>query len=246
MKNITRRWLRQLLQWGLQLRSQPMPLSSAVTLIIAPHQDDETLGCGGLIVLKRMQAHPVQVAFLTDGAASHPHRSATVLAGQRREEAGCALSSLGLAPDQVHFFAAPDGRLPHLDPAAAEDLVARLTGLIVRLQPDEVFLPYRHDGSTEHTAAFALARQALARSGSSARVFEYPIWAWWSPRLLLRPLCTAPGVFRLRLAGAEVRKQEALGCYRTQIEALAPAREPVLPADFVALFSRDEEYFFQG
>ena len=39
-------------------------------LILAPHPDDETLGCGGLVLLKRKAGMAVHVAVVTDGAAT--------------------------------------------------------------------------------------------------------------------------------------------------------------------------------
>ena len=39
-------------------------------LVVAPHQDDETLGCGGLIARKRYEGLPVHVVFITDGSAT--------------------------------------------------------------------------------------------------------------------------------------------------------------------------------
>src|SRR5262245_24685447 len=40
-------------------------------LVLAPHPDDESLGCGGLIAACQAQGHPVHVLVLTDGAGSH-------------------------------------------------------------------------------------------------------------------------------------------------------------------------------
>jgi LmbE family N-acetylglucosaminyl deacetylase len=249
-KDTARRWLRNLLRAGLRLRARPLPQPEpAVTLVIAPHQDDETLGCGGLIVRRRLQARSVHVVFITDGSGSHPgHWELTPaeLARRRRHEAGEALARLGVPPDAQHFLDAPDGRLPHLDATAAGRLVDCLTRLMVQTQPDEIFLPYRHDGSSEHVAAFALAARALTRSGVQTRVYEYPVWAWWSPRLLMRPLLAAHAVFRLPLDGAGLRKREALHCYITQVQPTPPATAAVLSADFVALFSEPEEYYFQA
>ncbi len=41
-------------------------------LILAPHADDESLGCGGLIAACCERGQQPVVAILTDGAASHP------------------------------------------------------------------------------------------------------------------------------------------------------------------------------
>ena len=43
------------------------------TLVVAPHPDDESLGCGGAIVLLRKFGNEVTVLTVSDGALSHPN-----------------------------------------------------------------------------------------------------------------------------------------------------------------------------
>src|SRR4030065_330273 len=62
-------WLRRMLYAGLRNETEERLKSSAV--IFAPHQDDETLGCGGTIMLKRKAGTPVACVFMTDGSTSH-------------------------------------------------------------------------------------------------------------------------------------------------------------------------------
>ncbi len=52
-----------LFRWLLPAKSQLLPISTKSTMIFAPHQDDETLGCGGLIALKLQLGIPVKVVF---------------------------------------------------------------------------------------------------------------------------------------------------------------------------------------
>src|SRR6476646_4617280 len=100
-------WLCLLQYWLLSAGSKPMAMSQKSALIVAPHQDDETLGCGGLIALKREQGIPVQVVFITDGAASHtwhPRFKAGEIAPIRKQEALTALAILGVEQTQIHFL----------------------------------------------------------------------------------------------------------------------------------------------
>jgi len=43
-------------------------------LVVAPHPDDETLGCGARIILSRRQGSRVKLLVATDGAGSQ-HRA---------------------------------------------------------------------------------------------------------------------------------------------------------------------------
>ena len=42
-------------------------------IFFSPHQDDETLGCGGTIIRKKRMGAEVKIVFMTDGCNSHPH-----------------------------------------------------------------------------------------------------------------------------------------------------------------------------
>src|SRR5665213_2709092 len=99
---------------ALRLSSQSYRPASGGKLIIAPHPDDETLGCGGLIASQARAGQAVDIVFLTDGAASHPGHptlSPAQLAGARRDEAVAAAAILGVRADRLHFFNLPDSTL---------------------------------------------------------------------------------------------------------------------------------------
>ncbi len=237
----------RILRIGLRLRATEYASSpAAVILVLAPHQDDEVLGCGGLIACKRLVASPVHVAFITDGSASHrnhPHLSPPAVADLRATEACSALRRLGVERSAIHFLGGPDGRLDRLTPAETAALTAQLARLIETIRPDEIFLPYRYDGSSEHEAAFRLFTTALHLTGLTPRVWEFPVWSWWNPLLLLRTLRRVRRVVRFRFAGFEFLKVAALAEYSSQFAPTAPWPEALLSPDFVSRFTSDEEFF---
>ena len=109
-------------------------LQGRVPLILAPHPDDESLGCGGLIAQCCAAGTPPHVVILTDGCNSHPNSQTHPperLRHLREEEAREALLLLGMPhwPDLVH---GPDGHgsalcrtgLPAVGPAYRGDLRA--------------------------------------------------------------------------------------------------------------------------
>jgi len=89
-------------------------------LVLAPHPDDETLCCGGIIQRAVTMGLPVRVVFLTYGDNSQwsflVYRKRPELAPKavlamgeiRRNEAMAAAAILGLAPDQLIFLGYPD------------------------------------------------------------------------------------------------------------------------------------------
>jgi LmbE family N-acetylglucosaminyl deacetylase len=248
-----RLFLRRILSRGvrciLRLRSQPYPVEQdTVALVLAPHQDDETLGCGGLLFLKRTEGATVRIAYITDGTASHPlHPTLTpgMIAGHRQAEARHAMNLLGVEQSGLQFLGVPDGMLSHLGVPAADELVSRIAAVLRQVQPDEIFLPCRHDGSSEHDAAFLLVARALEQTGQRPRIMQFPVWSWWNPRLLIRPIITSRRVWRMDFRGYENVKREALAAYRSQTEPAPPWKQPVLSREFVSFFCTDEEFFFE-
>jgi LmbE family N-acetylglucosaminyl deacetylase len=232
----------------LRLRARPLALDPAPLLVVAPHQDDATLGCGGLLFQKRRAGQPVHVLYLTDGSASHPGHptlSPADIARIRRDEAHLAKSRLGVDSACLHFLDLPDGRLDSLAPDERADAIARIACLIVPVAPATVLLPSRLDGSSEHEAGFPLVLDALARAGLAPRILEYPVWSFWSPALLLRVLAHAGRVHRFDFPGYGPLKLHALSAYASQFRPTPPWPRPVLPENFSRAFSREREFFFE-
>ena len=249
MKELLRRGLRAAVIAGLRLRSRPLASApGSRTLVLAPHQDDEALGCAGLILARRMAGRPVEIVYLTDGAGSHPGHPllpAAELARLRRAEASQAMQGLQVGAGSLHFLNAADGTLARLRPEESEALAGRLAGVMSACSPTEFFLPCRADGSSEHEAAFRLAQRALQLAHLKARILEYPVWARWSPQRLIRPGLTAR-VWRLAFPEHSAVKGAALACYVSQTEPTPPWPDPVLPRGFVGCFEAAEEFFFEG
>src|SRR4051794_15264243 len=101
--------------------------STRSCLVVAPHPDDETFGCGATILRKRAHGTPVRVVIVTDGR--HSTKSAVIspeaLAALRRREALDACSRLGLDSTDVIFLDYEDGKLETQLP----DLTSRIAEL---------------------------------------------------------------------------------------------------------------------
>lgn len=220
-----------------RLVSRPLPGAdlAAPALVLAPHQDDETLGCGGLVALKRARGVPVVVAFLTDGRTSHARfLDADVLAGRRRDEALAACGTLGVPEGSVHFLGFRDGELS----SSLEDATRSLVPLL-RDHPDHVLLaPYAGDTTADHRATLEATLRAVAalEPGQERVLLEYPVWFWhhWPwvcppvARRLQRPGAVLAGLraacrrlwhlrYRVDIDTVLATKREALDCHGTQM-----------------------------
>ncbi len=249
LRYLIRRILHRCIRCALRLRSRPYRIEhDPVTIVFAPHPDDEVLGCGGLLTLKRIEGVPVCVAYITDGRASHPaHPVLTpeMLVVQRKAEAQTAMGLLGVERAALQFLEVPDGTLMHLNVPADDELIRRIAAVLRSTRPSEIFLPYRHDGSSEHDAAFIFVVRALEQTGLQPRILEFPVWSWWNPLLLIRPLFTSRKVWRSDFRGRENIKKQALATYVSQVEPTPPWTMPVLSNKFVSFFTSSEEFFFE-
>ena len=228
--------------------SEPYQNRFDACVVSAPHQDDETIGCGALIARKRSEGVPVHVIFITDGSASHPRHpelSSADVRAQRRREAYEALGILGVESNAIHFLDEADGALNHLTEERQASLVSRLRVLLERIRPGEVFLPCNPDGSSEHDAAFGFICAALQETALRPDIWQYPVWSWWNPLLLIERIVFTQGRCMQSTEDFGPMKRHALSRYRSQVEAVPPWSKPTLPPELVRIFNTDAEYFFR-
>jgi len=247
VKRVTRLAAVWLYRQMLSKLARTLPIETGVTIVFAPHQDDETLGCGGLIAHKRNEGLPVHVIFITDGRASHPGHpqvGPVEMAARRRGEAREALAILGVETNAIHFLDAADSTLERLETSSRESLITRIGSLINQIQPAEIFVPCCPDGSTEHDAVFNLVRESLQRTHRHPNVWQYPVWSWWNPFLLFKHLFLAGRCYRHPLEDYHLIKERAMTRYRSQLQPLEPWEKPVIPTELQQVFHGRDEYFF--
>ncbi len=249
LRPLARSASRRLLLALLRLRARPLPPPTGSLLVVAPHPDDETLGCGGLLLQHRRAGLPARIVFLTDGSASHsghPTVSSATLASLRETEAREAARRLGLDHQRdTRFLGLPDGRLPRLSPAARQHAVSLLRQEIADCAAQTVLLPAWLDGSDEHQAAHELALAALASTHPAPRKIEYLVWAVYSPRHLLRVLLAATSPRYHDFPGLGSAKVHALAAHASQFSPTPPWPNPVQPRDFANAFSTEREFYLE-
>jgi LmbE family N-acetylglucosaminyl deacetylase len=181
-------------------------------LVVAPHPDDETIGCGGLIQRARALGTPVAIDILTDGSLSHPRSRAfdrARLAALRETEALSAAADLGVDGGAVTFWREPDSALTKTD-----GLVARMRRRIAETRAGAIFVTWVDDPHCDHEAAFDLVVAAASGLATPPRVFAYPVWSW----TVDTPRHAREGdVFRLSIGGELETKRRALERHASQL-----------------------------
>jgi LmbE family N-acetylglucosaminyl deacetylase len=176
--------------------------------VLAPHMDDEVLGCGGTIARHVQAGADVSVIFLTDGrygsaanaALTGPERGRRQreLIHIRKLEARRAGDILGIG--NIAFLDAEDGRL-------ATDLLAakRLRTILELERPDIVYLPFFLDTHVDHCAASELLIASVAGTRQDFECRCYEVWTPLFPNMVVAIDTTI-----------ELKKR-ALTCYESQL-----------------------------
>lgn len=139
-------------------------------LVLSPHPDDESIGCGGTLALHAAAGDPVRVIILTNGARGD-------MSGRfgredyialRRQETLSACACLGI--DDVIFLDHEDRELTHIS-----TLVSEVVDLMDAFMPDVVYAPSPLEFHPDHRAAADAAVQAVRLSRTPARLFYYEV-----------------------------------------------------------------------
>jgi LmbE family N-acetylglucosaminyl deacetylase len=140
-------------------------------LVIAPHPDDESIGCGGTICLHTARGDHVAAIFLTSGEfalSDLPREKAWAIREGETEESA---RILGIA--NVTFLRRPD----HYLGDGIEKAAAELRPLLERQQPQLIYLPHACDGHPDHRACRPIVQAALS-SGliPPPALLGYEVW----------------------------------------------------------------------
>jgi len=156
---------------------EPQDLRGERLLVLAPHPDDEVIGCGGLVALHLREGRPVHVVVVTDGAQAGD-------GAQREAESRTALALLGDAT--IEFLRFPDRELEN-----AGELDARLATILRQQKPDLIAVPSPLEIHPDHIALSRAFCDLIARDPSLfadlavARIAFYEVSAPLRPNALV-------------------------------------------------------------
>ncbi len=198
-------------------RAQRVSATLAATrgpwLILAPHPDDETLGCGALIAALSASGARVYTVFVTDGAGSHPAApgwSRKRIAGLRRTEAASALIQLKGA--QALHLDWPDADPPAPGSPAFERTADRLTAWCRAHRIRSIAVTWGGEPHCDHAAAAALADAVRRRI--AIRLYQYVVWGWTVADMAERVRNLR--VVSIQTAAGQPRQRRAMACHRSQ------------------------------
>jgi LmbE family N-acetylglucosaminyl deacetylase len=209
------------------------------TLVIAPHPDDETLGCGGMIATRAAEGRRVVVVVVTDGRALFRRFGVTDpseldVSAMRKAETLRAVEILGANPRDVRFLDFENERLAEQRAEAGR----RLEAILSELSPSEVYVTSPFEGHREHVLANELTRAACAATGKCPSLLEYVVTLGSG-----QTLDTVPRrVVRMNVSAVRDRERRALAQFRSHLDLIYKGQPAPLTPNYDRYLT-DEEPF---
>jgi len=220
------------------------------TVIIAPHPDDESLGCGGTISLLQKAGLPVFVIFVSDGTLSHPNSKkypAQKLKQLREKEALDALKVLGVPPANASFMRLKDRSVPNPDDPGFDDAVTQLLQELEKMKPETVLVTWKQDPHPDHRACWQILNKAVQKLGQKPRVLEYLIWIWELGEQKEMPDHKQFKWFYVAIEPALQTKKNAIAAHVSQVTRLIDDDPEgfILSPEILAHFDHTDELFIE-
>jgi len=193
-------------------------------LVLAPHPDDETFGCGGTLVRHTAAGDPVRVVILTDGSRGNfsGRYQTTDYIQLRQHEVLQATEILGIS--DLHFWPFKDRQLATEMPKAR----AMLLELLKDYQPQRIYVPSVFEFHPDHRTAAHLLITLLGHISENLEVAFYEI----NQPLCVNTLVDITKVLKEKKAAMEIYKTQlaernyddyVLGLNRFRAQTLPPA-----------------------
>jgi len=137
-------------------------------LVVAPHPDDETFGCGGTILRAMREGSEVHWLIVTTMRGADEYTEQQV--SDREALIGAVAEAYGFAG--IHQLGFPTARL---DLVGLKTLVDGIGEVIAKTRPSQVFAPFRYDVHSDHRLVFdaVAASSKWFRGSGIQRILSY-------------------------------------------------------------------------
>lgn len=167
-------------------------------LVLAPHPDDEVLGCGGTMIKFIKGGHKVKVAYITSGDSQQKIRE---------KEAKSVCNLLGV--DEVFFLRLDKKNILVFSVYNTSCLL----NLFKKTLPDLIFINHDKDGDRDHKVAYQLVSEAFWRHNfikSNKQIKGFFLYEIHNPMTSYSLVEDISGVIN--------KKMEAMLLYKSQIK----------------------------
>lgn len=219
------------------------PSSDKKILVLAPHPDDETFGCGGLIASKIKQGSEVYILFFTRGERSLSFVDDKEVKEKRTESAYMAAKILGIDEKNISWLDCPDGSIPRKGQVEFDKMKKEVEQIIDENEIAEIFAPHFMEGWSDHLAAYKAATDIAKRYDGQVTLYLYWVWAWYY--VGLKQIFTLPWkrIYLLAIEDVYNKKEAAIQSYLTDKTPKGDLYVGNLPAVFLKAFEWKYELF---
>lgn len=216
-------------------------------IVFSPHEDDETLACGGTIIKKSREGNEIYIIFMTDGRNSHK----TVLNIQenptpeelkylRKNEAKEVAKILGVKVENMFFLDFEDGSLQN----NTHDANTFVKKYLMKLKPTEIFIPHEYDMHKDHSLTNTIVLSAVKELRLDLDVYEYIIWSNNDEKF--HNIFKNSNLIKMDIADKVNLKNKAIDMYKSQVDILFSSQiKPILDDTFLSNFKKPVEYFLK-
>ena len=175
-------------------------------LVIAPHMDDEVLGCGGTIIRHVNSGDHVTVCIVANRAYNHKYDQNLI----EQEKDCCKKAKEILSYQDLIFLDLYDEKLDQ----SQIDIIIPLEEVVTKCKPEVVYAPHRGDLNQDHRAVFEAARVVCRPNAghrvTTLRAFEVPSSTDQVPEALEWPFLPS---YYVNVKSTLGKKVEAMACY---------------------------------
>lgn len=178
----------------------------AKVLVIAPHADDEALGCGGTIIKHKKAGDQVAVCIITK--PHFPDWSQEYIDNRIKEIQN---AKEALKVDQTFQL---DFKAAQVDSVAHKDLNKAIGDVIAQFEPEIIYIPYGKDLHKDHQLVFVSCLVACRYRAIKILAYEtlsetdiYPTFSEFFPNVYIN------------VTEAMQDKIKAMQCYSSEVKA---------------------------
>ena len=119
------------------------------TLVVAPHADDEILGCGGTLLRRSDEGHEIAWTLVTKASLKAGFDLSLI---EKKNKEITAIKEL-LKIQSSNFFQL-DYKPASLDSVPLGQLISDFSSVFRKFEPTEIFLPFSGDIHSDHRVVF--------------------------------------------------------------------------------------------
>ena len=186
-------------------------------LVIAPHPDDEVLGCGGTIAKYSRFGNETHLCVVTK---AYPPEWAEEFIKNRPREVEAAGDVLGIK--NIYFL---DFLTVKLDSVPQKELIAKIYEVIKKVEPDVMYIPHIGDLNKDHRLVFEASLVAARPINNRIKkILSYETLSsteWGAP---IVPF--VPNVYEEISSDDFEKKMKAMAVYESELKIFPHPRSP--------------------